>query len=216
VIEVAFRYMPKQARNVSGDSGVASARQANPNWSKAFEKLRYELSRIDAKDVVIEAGYKPHQVRADGWPYSNASPEHHQVRVSFRKGTLPMSFFQGAFGGSNDCVPYNVWLIASTLTALRAVERYGCAQGGEQYRGWAQLPPGSGSAPIAAAEWPSVEAAMRFLSGVGDGQVVSVLPADVDIVYRAAARKAHPDKGGSAELMAKVNRARDYISGGMK
>ena len=205
MVEVSFRYMAKQVANTNNKAGVASARQSKPPWSKAFEKLRYELARITAADVVIEAGYKPHQVRADGWPYSNAVPEHHQIRVSFKTGKVSMSFFQGLFGGSISCVPYNVWLIAMTLEALRAVDRYGCTQGGEQYRGWAQLP--GGSAPIAAAEWANVEGARAFL-----GQMC-VLPSGTELskLWREAAKVAHPDAGGSNELMAKVNRARDYI-----
>jgi len=212
MIEVSFRYREKQPIKSLSKEGIRSARSSRPGWSKAFELLRYELARIDAADVVIEAGYKPNQVRADGWPYSNAVPEHHQVRVSFRRSGVSMSFFQGGFSSGADAVAYNVWLIGMTLQCLRAVDRYGCTQGGEQYRGWAQLPPGKPS--IAAHEWASVEDAMRFLSKVGDGAVLSVLPADLPRVYRAAARKAHPDTGGSEDLMARVNRAKDFIEKG--
>lgn len=205
MIEVAFKYMAYQKGTPLNKDGVQAARRSNPNWSKAFELLRYELARIKATNVIIEAGYKPNQVRADGWPYSNAKPEHSQVRVSFERSGTPIAFLQVGF----KAVEYNVWLIAMTLQALRAVDRYGCSQSGEQYKGWAQLPPGKES--IAAAEWSSVEYAMRFLCQIGNGEVLSLLPADLDVVYRAAARKAHPDAGGSNELMAKVNRAKDYI-----
>lgn len=200
-----FRYMAKQTIERLNPAGVQSARRSNPNWSKAFNLLRYELRRIDARDVVIEAGYAPTQIRNDGIPYSNAKPEHHQVRISFTRNDVAMSFFQGGF----NALEYNVWLIAMTLESLRAVARYGCTQSDQQYAGWAQLPPGS--TPIAGGEFANVEDAMRFLSGVGDGVVLSVMPRDLDVVYRAAARRAHPDKGGSDELMAKVNRAKDFV-----
>ena len=52
MIEVAFRYMPEQPIRSLSKSGIASARTARPNWSKAFELLRYELARIGAANVV--------------------------------------------------------------------------------------------------------------------------------------------------------------------
>lgn len=205
MIEVAFKYMAHQPwKPVHKDSKGLRA-----TWSKAFEKLRYELNRISAKDVVVEAGYKPSQVRADGWPYSNAKPDHGQIRVNYTRDGIPFSFF---FGGWKE-PEMNAYMIALTLERLRAVERYGCAQGGEQYSGWAKLPPGGG---IQTAEWASIEDAMRFLSKTADGDVVSVLAKDLDMIYRQAARKAHPDAGGSNELMAKVNRARDFVERGSR
>lgn len=209
MIEVAFRYMQDWT---PFDRVHKDAKNLNANWSKAFEKLRYELARVNATNVVIEAGYKPDQVRADGWPYSNAKPEHSGVRVSFLKGgKLPLAFRYNGW----KAVEMNVYMIALTLERLRAVERYGCTQSGQQYKGWAQLPPGAneGRAPIPAEEFASVEDAMRFLSRVADGEVHTTLPVDLDLVYKAAARKAHPDRrGGDSELMSKVNRARDYVA----
>lgn len=200
--------MAKQPFKQLNRAGVGSVRSSRPGWSKAFALLRFELAKIGATEVVIEAGYQNHQIRNDGYPLSSARPEHGQVRISFRKGNVPISFIQTGMAE----VESNVWLIARTLNALRAVDRYGCTQGGEQYKGWAQLPPGTGSnGTIHAAEWPSVEAAMRYLCSVGNGDVLSVLPKDLDVVYRAAARKAHPDAGGSTATMAKVNRAKDFI-----
>lgn len=205
-VEVCFRYMARQSMKALDAAGIRSARSAKPGWSKAFDLLRYELGRIGAAEVIVEAGYKPEQVRADGWPYSNARPEHHQVRVSFRRGKVPMSFCQGGFSA----IEFNVWLIGMTLQALRAVDHYGCTQGGEQYRGWAQLPSG-----IAASEWANAEEAARWLVAQTTMSMTPahVLgnPANLRLAFREAASKAHPDAGGSNELMSKVNRARDYI-----
>lgn len=204
-VEVCFRYMPAQSwKPVHKD-----AKSLRANWSKAFEKLRYELARINATDVVVEAGYQPNQLRADGWPYADAKPEHSCVRVSFMKSKLPMAFF---FGGW-DTPHMNVYMIALTLERLRAVERYGCVQSDEQYRGWAQLPPGEGKPPTVAGEWSSAVDAMRWLCSVGGGPE-RTKPGDLAFVYRAAAMKAHPDTGGTAELMAKVLRCRDFIARG--
>jgi hypothetical protein len=198
--EVQFRYMPYQKnwRPVHKDSRALRA-----NWSKAFAALKYELARIDAKNVVVEAGYPESRLRNDGWPIANANREHGQVRVSFTREGVPMSFF---FGGWTD-TEQNVYMIALTLKALRAVDRYGCAQAGEQYRGWSALPPGNA---IAAEEWPNVESARRWLAEIA----CMAAGTHIDGLFRAAAMKAHPDAGGSNELMAKVNRARAYIARG--
>jgi hypothetical protein len=212
MIDVLFRYMKKPEKWKSIGTDAVRSFRGKITWSKAFNLLRYELGRIGATDVVIEAGYEPNQVRNDGWPYSNAKPEHTAVRVSFRKrGKVSMAFLCAGWNG----VEYNVHMIGLTLERLRAVERYGCVQGEEQYKGWAQLPPGAneGRAPINAEEFATIEDAMRFLCRVSDGEVLSTLPADLDLVYKAAAKRAHPDKPtGSGELMAKVNRARDYVA----
>jgi len=207
--DVQFRYMPKQAkwRPVHKDSKGIKA-----TWSRAFAALKYELGRIDAKSVIVEAGYPENRLRNDGWPIANATREHGHVRISFTKNGVPMSFF---FGGWVE-TEQNVYMIALTLKALRAVERYGCAQAGEQYRGWSALPPGGG---IAAAEWSSVEEAAKFLCTVAWGphaDTRNVVPGVasgpmLDEVYRRAAKKAHPDVGGSNDLMSKVNRAKDFI-----
>lgn len=220
MIEVAFRFMEKQDAKDIGPDGLRSARSSKPNWTRAFELLRGELKKIRATNVVVEAGYRPDQVRADGWPYSNAVPIHEQIRLSFTKDGEPVSFFQGTFAGSIACVAYNAWLIGMTLQALRAVDRYGCTQTGQQYKGWAQLPPGRDS--IAAAEWPTVEVAVRFLMLTGwnfdlPGSVNAFFSGEpFKELYRDAARTAHPDAGGSVELMARVNRARDYIESAQK
>lgn len=207
-VEVCFRYMPRQQMKALNKAGIESAKNADAGWSKAFELLRYELAKIKATDVVVEAGYKPDQVRADGWPYSAARPEHHQVRISFKRGEIAMSFSQGGFSA----IEYNVWLIARTLSSLRAVDRYGCTQGGEQYRGWAQLPAGNA---IQVGEFASIEDAAGYIRRVADGRWRGTTDRNIldnlREAYRDAARSAHPDGGGNAETMGKVNRAKDFI-----
>lgn len=211
MMDILFRYMEKRDQFKSIGKDAVGGFRGRVTWTKAVNTLRYELERVGATDVVVEAGYKLNQVRNDGWPYGSDKPEHGQVQVSFkRNGKTPMAFFCGGW----TAFEYNLHMIALTLERLRAVERYGCVQGEEQYKGWAKLPPGAneGRAPIVTEEFASIEDAMRYLSKIGDGEVISTLPADLDLVYRAAAKKAHPDKPrGSVETMAKVNRARDYV-----
>lgn len=198
-----YRYMPE----IKWRAAPKDLKTPKASYTRAFSLLRYELSRIKATDVILEAGFRLDQLRNDGQPYLNAKPEHSSCRLSFKKGgKTPLSFECGSFSAFH----VNVYLIAMTLERLRAVERYGCTQGDQQYRGWSQLPP-SGGGGIQTAEWASKEDALQFLADVA-GNVDDVYLPDLPHVYRDAARKAHPDAGGSNELMSKVNRARDFIA----
>jgi hypothetical protein len=180
--------------------------------SIAMMKLREELTRIHATDVVLEAGFNETQLRNDDYPRADAKPSHPRVRLTFKKGgKLAMSM---TCGGTTNWW-YNVHLIAASLERMRALDRYGCIQSDEQYRGFASLPPGQ---PIATSEWASVEQACRFLADTG-GLVYtggSLDAAMLDRFYEQAAKRAHPDAGGSNEQMAKVNRARTFIREAMK
>lgn len=186
------------------------------SWANTLDVLERELGHLRARDIIIEADFEPHQIRNDGWPRSSQSPRTHGVRLSFESAHGPLSY---------ECATYahyenNIRAIALTLERLRAVERYGAVKGGEQYRGWSQLPPGRG--PIMAGEWATAEDAARFLLEVGQlkaaHKAADLLtdPAALQHVYRAAARATHPDAGGSDEAMARVNRAKVFIEAGRK
>lgn len=199
-----FVYMPRLpvTKPVHKD-----AKGIRADWNRALRVLNYELSRIGASDVTIGCGYK--RFRNDGAPYADDRAEHGHARVSFVKNGVPMTFSYGGWLDFNQ----NLYMIALTLERLRAVDRYGCTQDGQQYAGFSALPPGRSA--IQVSEWPSAQAAMRFLcltAGMVEGDDTS--EAMLTKVFPAAARRSHPDYefgGGSTELMAKVNRARDFI-----
>lgn len=196
-----YRYMPE----IKWKSATKGLKTPGASYNRAFSLLRYELARIKATDVILEAGFRTEQLRQDGQPYSSAKPDHSSCRLSFKKGgKTPLSFECGSFAEFH----VNVYLIAMTLERLRAVERYGCVQGDQQYQGWSQLPPSGG---IQTAEWATAREAWLFLANMA-GARNGVIPADLATMYREAARKAHPDAGGTNDLMAKVNRARDFIA----
>lgn len=176
-------------------------------WSTTLDTLERELGHLKAKDIIVEVALDHNDIRNDGWPRSSASPRTPGVRVSFQSKHGPLSY---------ECATYKEWeqnmrAIALTLERLRAVERYGAVKGGEQYKGWAQLPPGTGTiTPPAPSEWRSVEDAMRFLCRTA-GVVEGGDTAQLDQVYRQASRRTHPDLGGSTKESSRVNAARDFI-----
>lgn len=172
-------------------------------YTKTVKELARELEAIGAKNVVILADCDESELRRDGMIRSDARLRGPGIIVCMDSKYGPLKY---------PCDKFTQWesnlrAIALSMEALRKVDRYGVTKRGEQYTGWKQLP----SSATPSEEWSNVEQAMRFLCSVGDGDVLSVLPGDLAIAYRAAARKAHPDAGGSTELMSKVNRAKDFI-----
>lgn len=171
-------------------------------YGRTLIDMERELAHLGAKSAVIEADCDETEIRNDGRLRSTARMRSQGVILSFVSKHGPLSYPCDTFTRWED----NLRAIVLAMAALRAVDRYGVTKRGEQYRGWKQLP--GGSEPIAAAEWPNVDAAFLWLRKVG-GEFGTV--ATLTEVYRAAARKSHPDSGGTTDLMSKVNRARDYI-----
>jgi hypothetical protein len=86
----------------------------------------------------------------------------------------------------------NAAAIGATLEALRAIERHGGAQIMERaFTGFDALP--------APSSW-------RQVLGLVNGTPTLD---DVEIAYRARARKTHPDAGGSAAAFQELNQARE-------
>lgn len=188
------------------------------SFTDTLNRLEREMDLLRAKDIVIQIDTALSDIRNDGWPRSTAKVNSHGVVLTFASSHGPLSYRCNTYIGWEQ----NLRAIAMTLERLRAIERYGAVKGGQQYRGWSQLPPGSnGNGPIQAGEWANVEQAAKFLwitAGWPEEQLEAVQfrravtdAKILDGVYRDAAKEAHPDKGGTNDLMSKVNRARDFI-----
>jgi hypothetical protein len=109
------------------------------------------------------------------------------------------AYFQKA-GGAMRVIAIDIYLrpadnaaaIAATLDALRAIERHGGAQIMERaFTGFDALPPPR--------DW-------RRVLGLVNGK-----PSldDVEVAYRALARRAHPDAGGTTSAFQELNEARE-------
>ena len=68
------------------------------------------------------------------------------VNLDTRHGPMryPSGRFYAQWSGDMPGWQANVRAVALTLESLRAVDRYGVSQHGEQYRGWQALPAGDG------------------------------------------------------------------------
>ncbi|WP_313080549.1 hypothetical protein [Pulveribacter sp.] len=162
--------------------------------AEATSRLLDELQRMGAQreDIVLSTNLA---LRLDGLPRSGqAQPRDPGAAV----------YWRDPFNGQPRCmaidrytlVAQNIAALAATLEAMRAIERHG---GGEvlerTFTGFAALP-----APGAPRDWRAVLELLDL-----------PLPtrADVERAYRRLAGQHHPDKGGSADSMAEINRARD-------
>lgn len=199
MIDLRFKPLDKPVAVPKSGSGRKSPYSIH--WNRLLDELESELNSLKAENIVVEGGFARHQIRNDGWPVGGATPSTAGIRLSFhsRRLNAPLSY---------ECNKFSDWqgnlrAIGLTLQRLRLIDELGTSPRGEQYRGWAALPPGS----TALAEWANVEEARKFLASLAKCAV----DCNLSILYRDAAKVAHPDAGGSQELMAKVNRAKAYL-----
>lgn len=183
MLDARFKALPKWNRE-PGLQGVSS--QFKTAYNKTLDKLEYELRKLDARDVIIEAGYSSAQIRNDGWPRGGMAPSHAGVVLYFTSIDGPLCFPCGNY----DRMEANLHAIALTLENLRAIDRYGVTLQHQQYLGFAALP-----APVTHGTLEQAAALFASIAGVPSEQVIR----DADVyrkVYRQAAAHLHPDAGG--------------------
>lgn len=166
-----------------------------------LEVLARELRALQAKQIVLQVGFREQDLRLDGMPRANATMTHDGVALSFESKWGPLRYETNEFRGHNwsGVVGWqaNLRAIALGMEALRKVDRYGVSKRGEQYRGWQQLPERS-SEP---ADLIVTRAdAQRFLDEYGG-------------TFREAANRLHPDKGGDPARMRAALKARKVLEG---
>lgn len=158
---------------------------------EAVRRVLQELERmgIDRQDTIVSTNLR---TRLDGLPRSDqANPAdpgaavYWEERIGARR-VLAIDQYSK--------VADNLAAIAATLEALRAVERHGGARILERaFTGFTALPsPGK----TARRTW-------RQVFGFADD--ANVTAAQLKAQYRALAAQHHPDRGGSAGLMAELN-----------
>jgi len=155
----------------------------------AVKRVRYELERlgVDARDDSIVSTNL--RLNMAGFPRGGqGEPADPGVAVYWRKAGAPMRVIAiDAYTRVAD----NIAAIAATLEAMRAIDRHGGAEILDRaFTGFTALP-----APKTC--WD--------ILGIKPGSSRNVIEA----AWRAKARFAHPDAGGSTSAMAELNRARD-------
>lgn len=185
-----------------GDRTPSDARkwsQFRASLSDTLELLNRELYYLRAKDVRLEVAIPddPAYWRQDGRPRAHAKADHPGVVLRFQTqvfGLGEVAYSTDRFTDWRD----NLRGIAKTLEAARMMERYGTTSRGQQYRGFKELP-----APQSSMNASEAAAFLHEHGGSGGTTLDK---------YRRAAKVLHPDhEGGSPELMAKLNEAKEVL-----
>jgi hypothetical protein len=165
-------------------------------YTDTLRLLDRELTKLGARQVVLQLALRPEEIRLDGRPKANARPSHPGVILSFESRHGPLSYPCDTYDSWED----NLRAVALSLEHLRAVDRYGVTKRGEQYRGWSQLP--NYTAPMTAEE------ALAVLAKYGERPKGRE---ELGAVYRAAVLATHPDRGGDTRQFAAVQRAKEVL-----
>lgn len=159
-------------------------------FDRARRFLQDEVHRMGGSDLIISTDLP---LRRDGMPYASgvARSGDPGVAVYFKRKGKEMAFACDKFQHIQD----NLNAIAKTIEALRGIDRWGASDMMERaFRGFTALPAGGASS----ASW-------RATLGIGEKEQVN--PDTLTIAFRKAAKKTHPDHGGSAEAFQAVNDA---------
>jgi hypothetical protein len=184
---------------------------------RTLQRLAYELNSITALNPILVTTDHQHEkeIGIDGLPLKELrQPKNPGVILEFYaliegKGS-PRVRMQYA------CDRYKHWQhnlhsIALTLESLRAVNRYGATAAGEQYAGFKQLP----APAVSANAIVTVDDAAKALAGMpGVASTARMILDSKDIFirdYRAAANKAHPDRGGTDEQWSRLDDANKLL-----
>lgn len=190
--DLAFRPIDRWP-NLPDPTSVSDVCRRSP-WSfkagydDTLNLLQHEAEKLDARGpVVVQLALVEDDLRRDGMLRAHAQPTHPGVIVSFESRHGPLQYATDEFA----LWQHNLRAIALGLEALRKVDRYGISKGGEQYAGWKQLPAATG-------DTMDREAARAFIDRYGGS-------------YREAAKRLHPDTGGSAEDFKLLQRAHEAL-----
>jgi hypothetical protein len=159
------------------------------SWRDTLDLLGDEVGKLGGDLVVVQVDVREGDIRLDGMLKANAKVGHPGVAISFESSFGPLRYATDAHErqyryASLDGWQANVRAIALSLTALRAVDRYGVSRRGEQYTGWKALPASTG------VTFPSADEALRWMRAQDELEGAELTPT---ALYRKLARRWHPD-----------------------
>lgn len=188
MIDLRFKPLPKWPGPLGarGDSFRAS-------YPRTLDLLEYELVKLRATQIIIEAGFSLKQIANSGWPMGGQAPAHAGVVLYFAGKNGAMRFPAGTYARWQA----NVHALALTLESLRAVDRYGVTHGQEQYRGFAAIAaPGAGQTMTAQA---AAELVAKFAGQTHPEHPSLILDqkGHAEDLIREAKTMVHPDRFGN-------------------
>lgn len=157
-------------------------------FGAARNLLAGELERTSAKNVVLSTSLP---LRIDGQPRANATPLNGEVGVAlyFTRKNRQTVFACDKYDRLHD----NIYSIAKTLEAMRAIERWGAAELMDRaFTGFSALPAKATSA------WRDVLEVSELAT-----------MAEIDSAFKRLAVLHHPDRGGDSSLFQSAVQARE-------
>lgn len=204
---LAVQYRPMTDTSWKRPAHQRRASQFTSEWNTTMKLLEKEIDALDGDDVTFELEVLPAAIRADGTGLrAHQAPASDAVVVTFetkKHGTQVhrVDTFTSPTWRRTAGWRHNIHAVAKTLEALRAVDRYG-ASGGQQYTGFAALPPGR-AMPAPSMSHAEADEVLWSVSGLGRDHA---WPADGR--WRKARARAHPDRhGGDRTLWDQVEAA---------
>jgi hypothetical protein len=193
-------------------------------WSDTVVLLEREIGYVILKskpEVLIQVDAPEGAMTLAGGIRSDARAKFQGVMISFESKYGPQTFMCDKYSAPHwanrgeQAWKDNARAIALGLEALRKIDRYGISNNGQQYTGWKAL--GSGIPMPAAAKMTVDEAAaILHAAAVPESYEIPVEhlignPDAINLAYRTAAKKLHPDKGGDQAKFARISEARDVL-----
>ncbi|HMF55091.1 MAG TPA: hypothetical protein VK619_01915 [Pyrinomonadaceae bacterium] len=205
--------------------GGTSARRApfRASYPKTVDLLKSELDRINARNPALQTGHRGEDIRFDGLPRVNArTPRFAGVCLTFEKWRpTGQKNAQNQPLGVYDllefpCSTFDHWednlrAIALTLKSIRETKKYGVGieTRDQHYAGFkhkkVEAQTGNQTGKL------TPEAAANVIAACAEGgwtaDTLLNSSAETETAFKAAARKTHPDLGGSVASMSSVNAA---------
>jgi hypothetical protein len=155
-------------------------------FAEARDALVAEIRKLDAAGTVLSTNFVISN--STGLPRSDRrAPEDQGVAIYFTKGGKPLAMACDRYTRAEE----NMNSLRLALDAMRQLERHGGGLMAEKaFTGFAALP--------APKRWWEIL-----------GLPATATLAEAVAAYRAKARAAHPDSGGTTAAMAELNAARD-------
>lgn len=164
------------------------AARSNDGWMKsvtiatARDRLQRELDLLGATGPILSTNV---ELRLDGQPRSGrADPVDPGVAIYFQLKGKPIALACDKW----DRVADNIVALAKHIEALRGMDRWGVGTTAQAFTGYEALP--------SPEQWWEVLGVVRTASAD-----------DIRRAYRAAARTAHPDRGGTTAAWHRLNAA---------
>lgn len=158
-------------------------------YDRALKHLLNELRLLGARNIVVSSNVP---IRQDGMPYGDAARRRINdpgVALYFSLGGKPMVMARDLYWTPHE----NLRSLGLAVEHLRGLERHGGATMMQRaFQGFTALP---------------TPKTWREILGIPAGAEVS--QETVQFFWREAARRNHPDAGGSHARMAEINAARD-------